>query len=155
MKIIKYHEYFNEQKQTLLAPNGKQSNLSRNLYVYVRSEEFKKWFGDWENIDNSSKIVDKNDEPMLVFHGTDNKFNHFNKDKQKIGWLGRGFYFTNDKNTAKEHGKSVMTAFLNIRNPFIVNGNSPNDVYYEIKQKYGSFDNLDVSIILKKRVMTV
>lgn len=44
-----------------------------------------------------------------------------------------------------------MKIFLNIRKPFIVNGDSPNDVYYEIKEKYGNFDESDVSIILKQK----
>ena len=156
MKLRKFiattiREFLNEQKQILLAPNGEPSNLSKNLYAYVRSDEFKNWFGDWENTNNSSKIVDENGEPMLVFHGTKVKFNDFDEDKQKIGWLGRGFYFTNDKNTTKEYGKSVMKIFLNIRKPFIVNGESPSDVYYEIKEKYGNIDESDVSIILKQK----
>jgi hypothetical protein len=96
-------EYLSEKHNILLAPNGNVSNLPKNLYEYVRTDEFKKWFGDWENDSkNSSKIVDDNGEPLLVFHGTKNKFNIFDDDKQKIGWLGKGFYFTNDKNAIKE-----------------------------------------------------
>lgn len=76
-------EFLNEQKQILLAPNGKPSNLPKTLYEYVRSNEFKNWFGDWENTNNSSKIIDENGEPMLVFHGTKVKFNDFDEDKQK------------------------------------------------------------------------
>jgi len=144
-------EYLNEHKEILLAPNGKPSNLPKSLYAYVRSDEFKNWFGDWENTNNSSKIVDENGEPMLVFHGTKVKFNDFDEYKQKIGWLGRGFYFTNDKNATKEYGKSVMKIFLNIMKPFIVNGESPSDVYYEIKEKYGNIDESDVSVILKQK----
>ena len=33
----------------LLAPNGKPSNLTERQYAQVRTKEFKKWFGDWEN----------------------------------------------------------------------------------------------------------
>ena len=73
------------------------------------------------------------------------------EDKQKIGWLGKGFYFTNNKNATKEYGKSVMKIFLNIRKPFIVNGDSPSDIYYEIKEKYGNCGGSDLSIILKQK----
>jgi hypothetical protein len=39
--------------------------------VTIYSDNFKKWFGDWENDpDNSSKVVDKDGKPMPVYHGT-------------------------------------------------------------------------------------
>jgi hypothetical protein len=61
-------EFLNEKKGTLLAPNGSESNLNNKLHVYARSEEFKAWFGDWENHpNNSSKIVDENGEPMIYY----------------------------------------------------------------------------------------
>lgn len=55
----------------LKAPNGKQSNLSENLWLTVRRQSFKNWFGDWENDpQNASKVVDENGEPLVVYHGT-------------------------------------------------------------------------------------
>ena len=149
-------EYLNEQSNVLLTPNGNISNLPKNLYEYVRTNDFKKWFGDWESKPtSSSKIVDENGEPMIVYHGTKVKFNNFDTDKQKIGWLGKGFYFTNDKDVTKEYGKSTMKIFLNIKNPFIVKGEEPNDVYREINAKYYIKKQVDidtdVSIILKEK----
>jgi hypothetical protein len=63
----------------LIAPNGKKSNLTPEQYKLVRTPEFKAWFGDWENDpENSSKVVDENGEPMVVYHGTnDNLFYEF------------------------------------------------------------------------------
>jgi len=56
---------------TLRAPNGKPSNLSAAQWRQVRTPEFKKWFGDWENDPaNASKVVDENGEPLVVYHGT-------------------------------------------------------------------------------------
>lgn len=61
------------------APNGKQSNLSPRQWVQVRTKAFKDWFGDWENDpDNSSKVVDENGEPMVVYHGSGKWFHVFN-----------------------------------------------------------------------------
>ena len=34
----------------LLAPNGKPSNLNAMQWAQVRTEAFKKWFGDWETV---------------------------------------------------------------------------------------------------------
>lgn len=90
-----------------LAPNGNVSNLPKNLYEYVRTEEFKKWFGDWENNQNdSSKVIDENGEPLIVYHGTPNSFDNFKvTDKIKSGWNIRdyGIYFTNSIITAKQY----------------------------------------------------
>ena len=68
-KFIKttIREFLNQQKQILLAPNGEPSNLPKNLYAYVRSDEFKNWFGDWENTNNSSKIVNLHSKLLLYW----------------------------------------------------------------------------------------
>jgi hypothetical protein len=58
-------------KGGLIAPNGKESNLTPEQYKLVRTREFKAWFGDWENDPKTaSKVVDENGEPMVVYHGT-------------------------------------------------------------------------------------
>jgi len=87
----------------LLAPNGKPSNLTPEQYKLVREPAFKKWFGDWENDpENSSKVVDENGEPLVVYHGSNVEFNTF--DKRKIGFNTsnalRGFYFTDNSSVA-------------------------------------------------------
>ena len=67
----------------LVAPNGKKSNLTPEQYKLVRSKAFKDWFGDWENNpENSSKVVDDNGEPLVVYHGTNNDFYTFDKSKK-------------------------------------------------------------------------
>lgn len=73
-KFIKttIREFLNEENKVLLAPNGEISNLPKKLYEYVRTDEFKNWFGDWEkNPNNSSKIVDENGEPMVYYKSMD------------------------------------------------------------------------------------
>ena len=46
----------------------------------TRSENFKRWFGDWENHpENSSKVVDENGEPLVVYHQTNSK-RYINKE---------------------------------------------------------------------------
>lgn len=53
------------------APNGLRTNLTEQQWLQVRTPEFKAWFGDWENDPaNASKVIDKNGEPMVVYHGS-------------------------------------------------------------------------------------
>jgi hypothetical protein len=120
-----------------LAPNGKESNLTPEQYKLVRTPEFKAWFGDWENDpENASQVVDINGEPLIVYHGSANKFNVF--DRKRIGENYResvrgGFFFTQKLNTAKNYATLhsnlekvgfVYDCFLNIKNPIIRNVNS-------------------------------
>lgn len=62
------------------------SNLPLNLQGIVRTPQFKEWFGDWENDpENSSKVVDENGEPLVVYHTTHNKkFDEFRKSFDHI-----------------------------------------------------------------------
>lgn len=79
---------------------------------------------------NSSKIVDENGEPMVVYHGTPNQFNTFNREligsSTDRGIWGRGFYFTSNKAEAERYTKrgdatgEVKEVFLNIRKPLAI-----------------------------------
>ena len=147
-------------KRGLIAPNGEQSNLNALQYKLVRTSEFKEWFGDWENDkENSSKILDSNGEPLIVYHGTKNEFYKFDTDKQLRGWLGKGFYFSKNKIEAKDYGKRLLKCFLNIKNPFVIQGDEVNEdgtINWglgregEIAKKYGSVDASDISTTLKE-----
>lgn len=65
----------------------------------VKSPYFKRWFGDWEkDPENSSKVVDEDGKPLVVFHGTTNIFDAFNTEVgNPENDFGRGAYFTNTK----------------------------------------------------------
>ena len=105
---------------TLLAPNGKKSNLTPEQHRQVRTKEFKDWFGDWENDpENSSKVVDENGEPLVVYHSTNEEFSIF--DKKKIGKNytlrhGNGFYFSSGMLGNSQWGNKTESYFLNIKN---------------------------------------
>jgi hypothetical protein len=107
---------FENGGSTLLAPNGEPSKLTPEQYKLVRTPEFKAWFGDWENDpQNASKVVDENGEPLVVYHGTDVKFNQF--DKSKIGFGSgeenekNGFYFTSNYSIAKGYADDYTYCF--------------------------------------------
>jgi hypothetical protein len=101
------------EKGGFIAPNGKTSNLTPEQYKLVRTPEFKAWFGDWENDpENASKVVDENGEPLVVYHGTEYKFNEFDINKSKFG-----FFFTNSYDLALTYDKNVYQFFLDIKKP--------------------------------------
>ena len=111
----------------LLAPNGKPSNLNAMQHAQVRTEAFKKWFGDWENDpENASKVVDENGEPLVVYHGTDNIRDVFKKGES--GALGPGIYTTQRKDHAKTYGDYVQSLYVNSKNPLIISDTGRLDI---------------------------
>jgi len=124
--------YYKQGGSVLLAPNGKPSKLTTEQYELVRSSEFKTWFGDWEkayetqNYDGVSKVVDtETSEPMVVYHGTNNKFNEFTYESARKSDSGLepifGFYFSVKKQTKNNsYGKYISSFFLNIKNNLYV-----------------------------------
>ncbi|ELW85699.1 MULTISPECIES: PLxRFG domain-containing protein [Acinetobacter] len=117
--------------QWMTAPNGAKSNLNEQQWLQVRTPEFKKWFGDWENdAQNSSQVLDENGEPKVVYHGTNAEFNEFKKGH---GLLGEGIYLTDSFDTAdmyaNNRGKNgfVLPLFVNIRSALNTKGNVSRD----------------------------
>ena len=111
-------------EKVLFAPNDRISNLTSIQYKLVRTKAFKKWFGDWENDpENSSKVIDENGEPLVVYHGTDKEFNIFKKISKASKNNILGFWFEINKHNAYLYGngKYVLNVFLNIRHPKIFN----------------------------------
>lgn len=89
----------------------------------VESKAFKNWFGE-------SKVVDESGKPITVFHGTKDDIDRFMQgqpNKKDAGWLGEGFYFTDNPELASTYaeylksgpeGATVMPVYLSIKNPY-------------------------------------
>jgi hypothetical protein len=112
-------------QETLLAPNGKPSNLTPLQYNLVRTPEFKAWFGDWINSpETASKVVDENGEPLVCYHGTKNKnintFNNVNYN-EIYEYDAYGIYSSESIENAKHYSGgtgSIITIFVDIKNPY-------------------------------------
>ena len=78
----------------MLAPNGNNSNLSEREWLIVRHPNFINWFGDWRSSpETASKVVDKNGEPEVVYHGSNTMgFHKFSISDVKDG----GFFFSSN-----------------------------------------------------------
>lgn len=119
IKRFYVHEVFTEDEikkgaslQTGSAANGKRLG-GRALYKNILHEFLS------VKPENVSKVVDKNGEPQIVYHGTDELFTEFKS--KKIGKHGiddgRGFYFTTDINYAQKFTQSdiILPVFLNLK----------------------------------------
>lgn len=126
-----------------------KQNLKESEKEKVKSElndNFYKWF-------KGSKVIDSKGNPLICYHGSNTEFDNFDNSKIKIGWLGKGFYFTDDKKIAKTFGKKIMTCYINLKKPYIAESNDPSGLITELKNKYNlSLEHeSDISIVLKKK----
>jgi hypothetical protein len=107
--------------EKILAPNGKESILFNSVlnlpeiagdkekalktWAMVYTKPFKQWFGDWEK-GEGSKVVDSNGEPLLVYHGSAEKFDTF--DVPTIAnMFPSAVFFSSDISYAQYFAKAV------------------------------------------------
>ena len=128
--------------ERVLAPNGKDSKLfsdiekfvknkeeSLRLWAQVYTQKFKTWFGDWEkDPKNSSKVVDDNGEPMILYHGTNANFLSFDKKFYESGSSEYFYFGEKGKPGLKTFAKNLIPVFLNIKNPNLFINNNENKV---------------------------
>ncbi|MBQ68853.1 hypothetical protein CL689_02205 [Candidatus Saccharibacteria bacterium] len=86
----------------------KRSDLLQQVDSHTelfQSQAFVKWFG-------SSKVVDENGRPLLVYHGTRRSFDALQISKPR-GAPGNpeGIYFTADRRVAEEYAMDVDGAW--------------------------------------------
>lgn len=91
----------------------------------TETQQFKRWFGDWQNDpEHASKVVNADGTPKVVYHGTDAEFWTFDTGRQGTGndQYGAGFYFATDKDSAERYGNNVFNTYLEIRKPIKISG---------------------------------
>lgn len=118
---------FEKKEGYMKAPNGKPTKLTERQWLQVRTPNFKKWFGDWENDpQNASKVVDENGEPLVVYHGTTNtnsdysRFTVFGKTDKGRRTSGGMHFFSSSRDVAGSMGSNVYDVFIFSRNPLVI-----------------------------------
>lgn len=93
--------------------------------LYVRTKNFKDWFGDWEKKpEKASQAVGENGEPLMLWHETGNDFTVFNPRHEGAGtrdYLTPFGIFLKPSSSpigvAREGEAKQMALYANIRNP--------------------------------------
>lgn len=73
---------------------------------------------------NSSKVVDENGEPLVVYHGSHETFYEFNRWGD--GFINSGHFFSSDKRNASGYGEKIYDVYLNLRTPLMVDAQGAN-----------------------------
>lgn len=95
------------------------STVKPKLKNVTQSQQFKRWFGDWQNHpESASKVVNADGTPKVVYHGTNAEFNTF---QQENG----AYFFSESRDYAESmaderRGNRVIEAYLKMKNPYTV-----------------------------------
>lgn len=114
---------FPERLKAAASSDGivRKLDLKINLSVknVTESQQFKRWFGDWQNHpENASKVVNEDGTPKVVYHGTNAEFNTFQQEN--------GAYFFSESRDYAESmadergGNRIIEAYLKMKNPYTV-----------------------------------
>lgn len=137
LKVIEALPDTGDLKERFKSWEGKHINnvednkeLALGLYKQLYSPAFKEWFGDWTEREGS-KVVDKNGEPLVVYHGTIRKGSIdtpyegrlFFSDRPEIanraiqGKINARMEVSDEDPEKLELNSQVYPVFLNIRSP--------------------------------------
>lgn len=93
------------------------SPVKMRISSATESQQFKRWFGDWQNHpENASKVVNADGTPKVVYHGTNKSFNVFQSQSGEY-WFSE--YEDYAESMMEERGGGeIKSVYLNLRNPF-------------------------------------
>ena len=112
------------------------SNVNKKIKKITQSQQFVRWFGDWQNKPKTaSKVVDGNGEPLVVYHQTGNDFTVFDTKHTGAGEfdskMPTGIFMKPTSDNIGLRGNKQMALYANIRNPLTVNNRAELVRFYE------------------------
>jgi len=106
----------------------------------IGSDKITHWFADSEMVSSG--------KPMIFYHGSNNKFDGFDKNTigsgTDAGWLGWGFYFYTSLHEAEQYGK-VSAYCLRITNPYFAT--------HEDNERLAELNNVEASKAFTKQLV--
>jgi hypothetical protein len=98
----------------ILADFSEKVNM--NISSATESQQFKRWFGDWQNNPkNASKVVNEDGTPKVVYHGTDAEFTEFKRGD--VGYHVGTEAQAEDRVSDLEGQTRIMPLYASIKNP--------------------------------------
>ena len=132
---------FPVQLQQSIASNGIihrfSEKVNMNISENVQSQQFKRWFGDWQNDPaHASKVVNADGTPKVVYHQTDADFTIFDPRHEGAGTRDSDtpfgiFLKSSDKNIGLK-GSKQMPLYVDIKNPLTVRNRE--QLIYELQK---------------------
>jgi hypothetical protein len=115
---MKHIKNLKEFLKEAITTNKKNPDFVGSALTFDKTEKtdnFYKWFGN-------SEMVDNDNNPLILYHGSKNKFTAFDDRKKgsatDSGLRGRGFYFSSFKPSSQSYGDNVLEVYLKIEKLF-------------------------------------
>lgn len=111
-----------------------------------------------ESFDMNKGVLSKNGQPVVFYHGTNSEFEFF--DKSFLGSAGNGsvygdsFNFTQIKSFAEDFGKFVVSAYLNVKNPVVLNPNRNLDIDTNLLQHQSDLASKPIMLKILRKLWT-
>lgn len=105
--------------------------------MQIKSDNFKNWFGDWENNPSkASKIVNEDGTPKVVYHGTDKGGFYVFDPKMSDDKIS--LFFSDSKVTSNSYAQSdnqqLYEVYLAIKKPYVIDAKG--HMWNELDDKY-------------------
>ena len=95
---------------------------------------------------SKSKVTDDRGNLLTLYHGTNGNFDTFENVKTEPG-----YWFTEDKEYASEHGKNLMEVNLNLTNPLDINTIEGEDILWDTaREVYGKQQVTEKEVLSNK-----
>lgn len=109
------------------APDDRRSDAATRVWESLVRDGYVEKRGDRyefinSSLNNASKVVDENGEPLVVYHTSDTDFNAFDLNKRNSkdpGYYGKGFYFYTKPSNLGLENPVTKAYFLNVRTPLM------------------------------------
>lgn len=121
------HDVFVEDDIKQKVSSLQTSPQSWKNFAAIRGTDlYKAILQDIYSAGNTTKILDENGEPKVMYHGT-NAYDLQVFKLGKKGYLGGAIYLTEDRKLAERYTDygTVIESFVNARNPLVVETNNP------------------------------
>ena len=118
--------------------NGSFDKVENNTTnVQIKSDNFKNWFGDWENNPSkASKVVNEDGTPKVVYHGTDKGGFYVFDPKMSDDKIS--LFFFDSKVTSNSYAQSdnqqLYEVYLAKKKPYVIDAKG--HMWNELDDKY-------------------
>ena len=123
-KDFKFSEFQRKLTQNPQNSNGKQNGTrsGRKVKFSLKDSDGNELSPEQQGYFKNSKVVDKDGNLLVVYHGSPSKFTEFSHSFMNTNGNahGKGFYFTEDVEYAdgfKKDGGQLLKGYLNIQKP--------------------------------------